>query len=173
MDKAKQLVEESGTKGKKVDGHLDARRDDQGDRPLLRLAAATSSATRRRIKTLQPVRAVLLRPGLAQQGADLAHLLVSRLHRGVELPDDVCVGCDGFRPTSTSSPNLSEFCDQEIQAKTEQALKLAQTDPDAANALWAEVDKDTTDQAPLVSLFVSNRSTSCPSGSATSSSTRR
>jgi ABC-type transport system substrate-binding protein len=67
------------------------------------------------------------------------------------------VGCDGFRPHSTSSPNLSEFCDPAIQKKTEQALKLAQTDQDGANKLWAEVDKDTTDQAPLVTLFINNR----------------
>src|SRR4051794_15863655 len=67
------------------------------------------------------------------------------------------VGCDGFHKASTSSPNLSEFCDPAIQKKTEQALKLAQTDQDAANKLWAEVDKDTTDQAPLVTLFIANR----------------
>jgi peptide/nickel transport system substrate-binding protein len=67
------------------------------------------------------------------------------------------VGCDGFRPASTSSPNLSEFCDPGIQQQTEAALELAQTDPDAANKLWAQVDKATTDQAPLVSLFVANR----------------
>jgi peptide/nickel transport system substrate-binding protein len=67
------------------------------------------------------------------------------------------VGCDGFHPASTSSPNLSEFCDKGIQAKTEQALKLAQTDPDGANELWSQVDKETTDAAPWVSLFVANK----------------
>jgi peptide/nickel transport system substrate-binding protein len=70
---------------------------------------------------------------------------------------DVVVGCHGFHPNSTASSNLSEFCDPAIQKKTEQALKLAQTDQDGANKLWAEVDKETTDQAPLVTLFINNR----------------
>ena len=33
------------------------------------------------------------------------------------------------------------------------ALALGVTDPDAANAMWAEVDKAVTDKAPMAALF--------------------
>ena len=67
------------------------------------------------------------------------------------------VGCNGFVPNSSSSPNLAGFCDKAIQAKTEQAMDLETTDRDAANQMWTEIDKETTDAAPWVSLFVANR----------------
>ena len=127
MAKAQQLVDASGTKGQKVTRDLDAGRDDQGDRPLLRLAAEPARL-QGRAQDAQLVGAVPLRAGLAQQGADQLLVLVSRLHGGVELPTTV-VGCAGFHPASTASPNLSEFCDPAIQAKTEQALKLAADRP--------------------------------------------
>ena len=36
-------------------------------------------------------------------------------------------------------------------------MDLETTDRDAANQMWAEIDKETTDAAPWVSLFVANR----------------
>ncbi len=64
------------------------------------------------------------------------------------------IGCAGFHPDSTASPNLSYFCNPAIQAKTEQALKVQETDVPAANKLWAAIDRDVTAQAPQVSLYV-------------------
>ena len=70
---------------------------------------------------------------------------------------NVQVGCSGFHAASTASANLSEFCDPAIQAKTVTALATQSTDPTAAAALWAEIDKLTTAAAPQVTLFDSNR----------------
>ena len=64
--------------------HLDERRDDEGRRSLLRLAAARARL-RRRHQEPQRRRPVRLRPGLQQQGADELQLLVRGLPGGLEL----------------------------------------------------------------------------------------
>jgi peptide/nickel transport system substrate-binding protein len=70
---------------------------------------------------------------------------------------DVVIGCNGFHAGSTASANLSEFCDPAIQKMTEEAIKTSVTDQNAANTMWAQVDKATTDQAPWISLFLPRR----------------
>ena len=40
-----------------------------------------------------------------------------------------------------------------IQAKMDQAGKQGITDPAAGNNLWAQVDKEVTDQAPWVAMY--------------------
>ena len=66
---------------------------------------------------------------------------------------DILLGCGSFHPNSNSSPNIAEFCDKGIQAKMDHAGVVGLSDPAASNDLWAQVDKDTTDQAPWVAMF--------------------
>ncbi len=65
----------------------------------------------------------------------------------------VLFGCNSFHPGSDSSVNIAGFCDKEIEAKMEQALKIAVTDPEGANEMWAEIDKQVMEQAPMAALF--------------------
>ena len=65
----------------------------------------------------------------------------------------ILLGCASFHPNSNSSPNIAEFCDKGIQAKMNHAEKLGVTDTKSANSVWAQVDKEVTDQAPWVSMF--------------------
>jgi len=155
MDKAKQLVEQSGTKGQKV------------------TIISTNEETTKAIDLyfVSLLRELGYDAGIKSLNGDVQYAYVqdsgnkAQMSYSYWFPDypagsnflNVVVGCNGFIPNSTSSPNLAGFCDQGIQAETEQALELEQTDRDAANALWAEVDKATTDAAPWVSLFVGNR----------------
>ena len=155
MAKAQQLVDQSGTKGQKV--------------TVISTPDETSKAINLYFVSL--LNKLGYKAGLKTLNSSVQYSYVQDSRNKAQLsfsywyPDytsasnfmTTVVGCDGFRPASTSSPNLSEFCDKGIQAKTEQALKLAQTDQDAANELWAEVDRETTDQAPLVTLFIANR----------------
>lgn len=69
----------------------------------------------------------------------------------------ISVGCQGFHPASTASPNLAEFCDPSIDALTKQAERTQLTNPNAANAIWVDVDKRTTDAAPHIELFTGNK----------------
>lgn len=53
--------------------------------------------------------------------------------------------CDSFL-------NAGAFCDPEIDATIERAVRIQTEDPAAAGEAWAEVDRVITDQAPWVSL---------------------
>jgi peptide/nickel transport system substrate-binding protein len=66
---------------------------------------------------------------------------------------NILLGCGSFHPNSNSSPNIAEFCDKSIQAKMDQAETLGVTSPAEANTIWAQVDKQVTDQAPWVAMF--------------------
>jgi peptide/nickel transport system substrate-binding protein len=66
---------------------------------------------------------------------------------------NILLGCGSIHLNSNSSPNIAEFCDKGIQAKMDHAGKVGITDPTAANKIWAEVDKEVTDQAPWVSMY--------------------
>lgn len=65
----------------------------------------------------------------------------------------VLLGCQSFRPNSNSSPNISAFCDKGIQAKMDKAASTGLADPEAADELWAQVDQEVTDQAPWVAML--------------------
>jgi peptide/nickel transport system substrate-binding protein len=65
----------------------------------------------------------------------------------------VLLGCESFHPNSNSSPNIAEFCDKDIDAQMDKAAATALADPDAADEIWAQVDRAVTDQAPWVAMF--------------------
>jgi peptide/nickel transport system substrate-binding protein len=66
---------------------------------------------------------------------------------------NILLGCGSFHPNSNSSPNIAEFCNKGIQAKMDQAAVTGTKNIQAANNTWAQVDKETTDQAPWVAMF--------------------
>ena len=66
---------------------------------------------------------------------------------------NVLFGCASFRPGCDSSINIAGFCDKAIDARDEEGLALAVTDPEAADLEWAQIDKAIIDQAPLASLL--------------------
>jgi peptide/nickel transport system substrate-binding protein len=155
LAKAKQLVEESGTKGQKV------------------TIIDTNDDTAKAIDAywVSVLRQLGYKTGLKTLNTNIQYTYVQDSRNKAQMsysywfPDypaasnflNIAVGCKGFTKASTSSPNLAHFCDQALEAKTNQALKLGQTDPTTANALWAQIDKQTTDAAPWVAMFVGNR----------------
>lgn len=67
---------------------------------------------------------------------------------------NVLLGCANFHRGSDASPNISGFCDRTVQAKIAMAAKLEQGNHvNAANTVWAGVDRLDTDLGPIVSLF--------------------
>ena len=72
--------------------------------------------------------------------------------------------CQSFVPDSINNPNLPEFCDHEFDATVRSALAADEALSTTATQLWAQADRQLTDQAPFVSLltpstvdFVSHR----------------
>ena len=66
---------------------------------------------------------------------------------------NILFGCDTFHPGTDSSANLPGFCDKEIDAKMKQALKVAVTDQAAADKIWAEIDRAVMEKSPAVPMF--------------------
>jgi peptide/nickel transport system substrate-binding protein len=66
---------------------------------------------------------------------------------------NILLGCNSIHPNSNSSPNIAQFCDKGIQAKMDHAGQVGITDPTSANKIWAQVDKEVTDQAPWVAMY--------------------
>jgi YVTN family beta-propeller protein len=66
---------------------------------------------------------------------------------------DPILTCAAFRPNSPANFNAAEFCDPSIDRQIEKALTEQATNPDAARGLWERIDRQTTDQAPLVPLI--------------------
>jgi peptide/nickel transport system substrate-binding protein len=155
MAKAKQLVDASGTKGQKVT-IISTNDETTKDIDLYFVSLLRQLGYDAGIKSLNGG----VQYAYVQDSSNKAQMSYSYW-----FPDypagsnffNTVLGCNGFVPNSSSSPNLSGFCEPAIQAKTEAAMKLQSTDPEAANQQWAAVDKATTDAAPWISLFVGNR----------------
>ena len=155
MAKAKQLVDASGTKGQKV------------------TIISTNDETTKAIDLyfVSVLRELGYDAGIKSLNGGVQYAYVQDSSNKAQasysywFPDypagsnffNIVVGCNGFTPNSSSSPNLAQFCDPAIQKQTEAAMQLESTDREAADAKWAEIDKATTDAAPWVSLYVANR----------------
>jgi len=66
----------------------------------------------------------------------------------------VLLSCAGFHPGSNNSINIAGYCNKSIDAKMNQAETMSLTNPNGANALWGQIDKQImTTAAPWVPLF--------------------
>jgi len=67
---------------------------------------------------------------------------------------NVLLGCASFTPGSDSSINIAGYCSKPVQAMMDAALKTEQTSGlDAANAQWAAVDKAVMTDSPVAPLI--------------------
>ena len=66
---------------------------------------------------------------------------------------NVLLGCGSFQEGSDSSINIAGFCNEAVEAKMKEAFALSATDQEAANKIWAEVDKMVVDEAAAAPLF--------------------
>ena len=149
--KAKQLIADSGTKGQSVSVIINNDAPAR-NRRVLRVAA-DSLGYKGKLKAL----AASIEYSVAQNSSQNPQMTLSYWYPDYPDPADffnIVYGCAGFHPNSNASPNLSEFCDQDVQTKTEAALKQEETNFDAAAPLWTAIDKQVTDLAPQISLFV-------------------
>jgi peptide/nickel transport system substrate-binding protein len=151
MAKAKQLVEESGTKGTSVKVNTDT----------------TPVDRRYGLYFIDLLKELGYKPTPQFLSNDIQYPYVQNSKNKVEFAFsnwfadypaasdflDILLGCGSFHPNSNSSPNIAAFCNQSIQSKMTAASVTGITDPQKANQQWAEVDRLTTDQAPWVAMF--------------------
>jgi len=151
MDKARALVEESGTKGQKIT-----------------IVTEDTNASRGIGTYLQSVLTDLGYDASVQSiSADIQFTYIQNTNNKVQLsisqwfqdypaPSNflnVLFSCDSFHPGSDASVNISGFCDKDIDAQMKAALALAVTDPEAANHEWGNIDYEVMKRAPAVPLF--------------------
>ena len=72
--------------------------------------------------------------------------------------------CESYTPNPKTNLNNAGFCDRRIDAQIARARTLQTTNPSAASALWASIDRQVTNEAPWVAIdavvstdFVSRR----------------
>ena len=151
MEKARQLVEDSGTKGQAVAVVVD-----------------DSDASRNIGQYLQSVLTDLgYQASVKSISGNIHFTYIQNTNNKVQMsvtqwyadyPSaanliNVLLGCDAFHPGSDSSVNISGFCDKGLQARMDQAMALAVTDQAGADTLWTEIDREMMEQAPLIPLF--------------------
>jgi peptide/nickel transport system substrate-binding protein len=151
MEKAKELVKESGTAGQKV------------------TVIAEDNATSRAIGTyIQSVLSELgydatvkaISPNIQftyiQNTENKVQISVSQWYMDYPAASNflnVLLSCASFTPGSDSSINIAGYCNKDLDAKMKAAMAQSITDPDGANAEWAKIDTAFMEQAPLAPLF--------------------
>ena len=151
LTKARQLVAQSGTKGASVKVNTTTNTVDKG-LGLYFVGLLNSLGYKATLQALSPD----IQYPYIQNSKNKPQFAFSTWYQDYPAASDfldILLGCGSFHPNSNSSPNIAEFCNKGIQAKMENAGKVGITNPDSANKIWAQVDKEVTDQAPWVSMF--------------------
>jgi peptide/nickel transport system substrate-binding protein len=151
LAKARQLVEESGTKGMRVKVNSDTTEVDKayGEYFVGLLNKLGYKATPQFLSND-------IQYAYVQNSKNKVQFAYSSWFADYPAASDflnILLGCDSFHPNSNSSPNIAAFCQKGIQANMDKAGATAIEDANAANAMWQQVDKDVADQAPWVAMF--------------------
>ena len=155
LEKAKQLVQESGTAGQKVT----VLSEDTGTKKNV---GEYVTNVLRDIGYDAQLKAISnnLEFTYIQNTSNKVQISITDWYQDYPAPSDflnVLFSCANFHEGSDSSINIAGFCDQKIEDQMKAALVLSITDPKGAEASWAAVDKAITDQAPVAPLFQPKR----------------
>ena len=151
MEKAKQLVEESGTKGAKVSIVVE-------DKAVAKSIGVYLQSVMKDLgydAELKPISANIQFTYI-QNTNNKVQMSVTQWYQDYPAASDflnILFGCSSFTEGSDSSINIAGFCDKDIDAKMQAALAQGVTDPDGANKEWAAIDKLVTDNAAAAALF--------------------
>jgi peptide/nickel transport system substrate-binding protein len=151
MEKAKKLVEESGTKGQKVTVIV----EDTAVSKSIGTYLQTLLSQLGYDASVKPISANIQFTYI-QNTNNNVQISVTQWYQDYPAASDflyVLFGCESFKPGSDSSINIAGFCDKAINDKMKSALKLGITDQPAADKIWAQIDKEVTDKAPAAALF--------------------
>ncbi len=149
--KAKQLVQESGEKGAKV---VVISPDDEVEKAVgVYLASVLNEIG---LKATPKTISGNIAFTYVQNTKNKVQINVQQWYQDYPAASDflhILFGCESFHPGSDSSINIAGFCNKAIEAQMHRALKLEQTSFEKANALWAKIDREVTDQAPMATMF--------------------
>ena len=151
MEKAKQLVEESGTKGQKITIIAEDKAVSKSIGVYLQ-SVLKDLGYDVDVKPISPN----IQFTYIQNTNNKVQMSITQWYQDYPAASDflnILFGCSSFTEGSDSSINIAGFCDKDIDAKMQAALAQGVTDPEGANKAWAEVDKAVTDNAAAAALF--------------------
>jgi len=151
LAKAKQLMKESGTAGQKV---AVVTPDDEVNKAMgvYIQSVLNQLGYKASVKTISGN----IFFTYAQNTKNKVQINVQQWYQDYPAASDflyILFGCESFHPGSDSSINIAGFCNKGINAQMHKALKLATQDEAGANALWSKIDRQVTDQSPMVTMF--------------------
>lgn len=149
--KAKQLVQQSGTKGAKV---TVLSSDDEVNKAVAVYIQSVLNQIGYKA-SVKPISNNIFFT-YVQNTKNKVQINIQQWYQDYPAASDflyILFGCESFHPGSDSSINIAGFCDKKINAQMHAALTLEQTNETAANAAWAKVDKQVTDAAAMATLF--------------------
>jgi len=151
LEKAKQLVKESGTAGQKVTLISSDKvvEKSMGEYLVNMLRNLGYDAQLKAISSNDQFNYI-------QNSKNKVQISLTDWFQDYPAPSDflnVLFSSDSFHEGSDNSINIAGYSNLKIDADMKAALALAVTDPKAANVQWAKIDKAITDEAPAVSLL--------------------
>jgi peptide/nickel transport system substrate-binding protein len=151
MEKAKKLIEESGTKGQKVSIIVE-------DKTVAKSIGVYLQSVMTELGYVADVKPISqnIQFTYIQNTNNKVQMSVTQWYQDYPAASDflnILFGCASFTPGSESSINIAGYCNKDVDAKMQAALALGVTDPEGANKMWAEIDKSVTDDAPAAALF--------------------
>jgi peptide/nickel transport system substrate-binding protein len=155
LEKARALVAESGTKGQKVTVIAEDNAVSKAIGTYMQ-SVLTDIGYDAEVKPLSPN----IQFTYIQNTNNNVQMSITQWYQDYPAASNflnILFGCASFNPGSDSSINIAGFCDKDIQAKMDEAMLLGVTDPEAANKMWAEIDRAVTDAAPMAALFTPKR----------------
>jgi peptide/nickel transport system substrate-binding protein len=152
LEKARQLVKESGTAGMKVVFVT-------SDVPIGRALGTYMQGVLNDIgyDATVKVLAQSLQLTYIQNTNNKVQISLFPWYQDYPQPSDflnVLLSCASFHPQSDASINVSGACDPALDAQMAHALDLSLSDQNAANAAWAAIDRKVTDAAYMASVFI-------------------
>ena len=151
MEKAKKLIEESGTKGQKVTIIAE-------DRAVSKAIGVYLQSVLNELGYQAEVKPISanIQFTYIQNTNNKVQMSITQWYQDYPAASDflyILFGCESFTEGSDSSVNISGFCDKELNDMMKKALDLGVTDQAAADKMWTEIDKAVTDKAPAAALF--------------------
>jgi peptide/nickel transport system substrate-binding protein len=151
LAKAKQLVQESGTAGQKVQIIV---QDDEVNKAIGENVASTLTQIGYQA-TAKPISANIQFTYI-QNTKNKVQISLSQWYQDYPAASDflnVLVGCASFTPGSDSSINMAGYCDKTLQAKMDAAIVTGRTDQAAADKEWAGIDQEVLKAAVVAPLI--------------------
>ncbi len=151
LDKAKALVQESGTAGQEVGIVVS---DDEVNKAVGEYVQSVLTSIGYKA-TLKPISGNIQFTYI-QNTKNKVQISLSQWYQDYPAASDflnVLLSCASFTPGSDSSINIAGFCDKTIDAQMKDALVTERTSMDEANAKWGAVDKAVMTAAPVAPLL--------------------